>query len=306
MLSGPIDIDKMDYLARDSLHAGVPYGRHFDQERLMGSLCLNEAGDGLAITDKGKTAAEMMVFARYVMFSEVYWHHAVRSATAMLQRAFYLLHGDLDLDALFRLTEAALIAALDRGRRAGPGRRTARRSVRADAAALQAAWPNTASSSSAICTSGWRVGRIRGWWPAPSISRRWPARRWAGSWPRTKSCSTPRRSAAKWNSTSRSTSPKSGHYRTLGEVSPVIRALAREQFDDYVKRVRIFAHARVAEQLRELTNPIGAGRTGHRAHGYRCQVPFSASQKVPDTFSAVLVGGFSIAARVALLLRRSR
>ena len=49
MLSGPIDIDKMDYLARDSLHAGVPYGRHFDQGRLLGSLCLNDgrrwAGD---------------------------------------------------------------------------------------------------------------------------------------------------------------------------------------------------------------------------------------------------------------------
>src|SRR5690349_13264124 len=29
LLSGPIDIDKMDYLQRDSLHAGVPYGRHF-------------------------------------------------------------------------------------------------------------------------------------------------------------------------------------------------------------------------------------------------------------------------------------
>ena len=98
MLSGPIDIDKMDYLSRDSLHAGVPYGRHFDQQRLLGSLCLNRLGDGLAITDKGKTAAELMVFARYVMFSEVYWHHAVRSATAMLQRAFYLLHGQLDLD----------------------------------------------------------------------------------------------------------------------------------------------------------------------------------------------------------------
>ena len=93
MLSGPIDIDKMDYLYRDSLHAGVPYGRHFDQQRLLGSLCLNQAGDGLAITDKGKTAAELMVFARYVMFSEVYWHHGVRAATAMLQRAFYLLHG---------------------------------------------------------------------------------------------------------------------------------------------------------------------------------------------------------------------
>ena len=42
------------------------------------------------MTDKGKTAAELMVFARYVMFSEVYWHHGVRAATAMLQRAFYL------------------------------------------------------------------------------------------------------------------------------------------------------------------------------------------------------------------------
>ena len=44
MLSGPIDIDKMDYLSRDSLHAGVPYGRNFDQQRLIGSLCLNAAG----------------------------------------------------------------------------------------------------------------------------------------------------------------------------------------------------------------------------------------------------------------------
>ena len=44
MLSGPIDIDKMDYLFRDSLHAGVPYGRHFDQQRLLGSLCPRSSG----------------------------------------------------------------------------------------------------------------------------------------------------------------------------------------------------------------------------------------------------------------------
>ena len=63
-----------------------------------------------------------MVFARYVMFSEVYWHHGVRAATAMLQRAFYLLHGSLDLDALFRMTEHEMIDELRRrGRR--PGRR---------------------------------------------------------------------------------------------------------------------------------------------------------------------------------------
>ena len=46
LLSSPIDVDKMDYLPRDSLHAGVPYGRNFDQQRLIGSLCLNEAGNG--------------------------------------------------------------------------------------------------------------------------------------------------------------------------------------------------------------------------------------------------------------------
>lgn len=88
ILSGPIDIDKMDYLLRDSICAGVPYGKNYDLDRLIGSLCLNENGDGLAISDKGKTAAELMVFARYVMFSEVYWHHTVRAATVMFQRAF--------------------------------------------------------------------------------------------------------------------------------------------------------------------------------------------------------------------------
>jgi uncharacterized protein len=112
ILSGPIDIDKMDYLTRDSQHCGVPYGRNFDRQRLISSLILNEAGDGLAITSKGKTAAEMMVFARYVMFSEVYWHHAVRSATTMFARAFYEVHSSLNLTELFRRTEPEMIRTL--------------------------------------------------------------------------------------------------------------------------------------------------------------------------------------------------
>jgi hypothetical protein len=48
--------------------------------------------------------------------------------------------------------------------------------------------------------------------------------------------------------------PKEKRYRPLGEVSPVIRTLATEQFDDYVKRVRIFAHPRIVDQLRALGN----------------------------------------------------
>ncbi|WP_437230084.1 HD domain-containing protein [Planctomicrobium sp. SH661] len=112
ILSGPIDVDKMDYLDRDSLHCGVPYGRNFDRQRLIQSLVLNEAGDGLAITVKGKTAAELMVFARYVMFSEVYWHHAVRASTSMFARGFYELHEQLDLQALFSFTDAEMVAQL--------------------------------------------------------------------------------------------------------------------------------------------------------------------------------------------------
>lgn len=112
LLSGPIDVDKVDYLQRDSLHAGVPYGRNFDVQRLVASLCINQQGNRLAISEKGKTAAEMMVFSRYVMFSEVYWHHAVRSATSMLHRLFYLLEPELDLDQLFRLTEQPFIDIL--------------------------------------------------------------------------------------------------------------------------------------------------------------------------------------------------
>jgi HD superfamily phosphohydrolase len=85
MLSSPVDIDKMDYLQRDSLHAGVPYGRNYDQQRLLLGLIADPKTNQLALSGKSLTAAEMMVFARYVMFSEVYWHKTVRSATAMLQ-----------------------------------------------------------------------------------------------------------------------------------------------------------------------------------------------------------------------------
>jgi hypothetical protein len=46
--------------------------------------------------------------------------------------------------------------------------------------------------------------------------------------------------------------PKQNVFRRLGEVSPVVRTLAREQFDDFVKRVRLFVHPRLASQLTRL------------------------------------------------------
>ena len=43
--------------------------------------------------------------------------------------------------------------------------------------------------------------------------------------------------------------PKENLYRPLNIVSPVVDALARTQFDDWVKRVRLFAHPSIAERL---------------------------------------------------------
>jgi HD superfamily phosphohydrolase len=248
MLSGPIDIDKMDYLERDSMHAGVPYGRNFDKQRLVGSLCLNQQGDGLAITEKGKTAAEMMVFARYVMFSEVYWHHAVRSATSMLQRAFYLLHHNLDLDALFRLTETEMIDRMIESAGAGPAgellrglfgpvrklyKRVAQysvfqhREVYDQLAGRPYPWLAACSERLAQLTST-AIGRIVApheiLFDAPPVERE-----------------------VEFQVDVYFT--KERCYRPLGEISPVVRTLAERQFDDYVKRVRVFAHPRVADEL---------------------------------------------------------
>lgn len=253
MLSGPIDIDKMDYLVRDSLHAGVPYGHNFDQQRLIGSLCLNESGDALAISEKGRTAAEMMVFARYVMFSEVYWHHAVRSATAMLQRAFYLLHGQLDLDALFRLSEEAFLAQLMQAGEGSPAgelldglfgstrrlyKRLAQFSLFQEPALYdrlaRQPYPYLSACAeqlAAVCSTA--LGRIVA--PHEVLIDAPPVKR-----------------EVEFNIDV--FFAKEGCYRRLGDVSPVVTTLARQQFDDYVKRVRIFVHPRLIDDLRGMPN----------------------------------------------------
>ena len=251
MLSGPIDVDKMDYLPRDSLHAGVPYGRNFDQPRLIQSLCLNEMGDGLAISDKGKTAAEMMVFARYVMFSEVYWHHAVRSATAMLQRAFFLMHDGLDVDRLFRLTDQPMIEALLAAAADGP----AQDLLLGIFGPTRRLYKRVAQYSLFQEPNLYQLLARR---PYPWLAR----------------CAEQFASLAS-TALSRVVAPhevlidappahlevqfqieiyfaKERCYRQLGDISPLIRTLATEQFDDYVKRVRLFVHPRLAEELRTL------------------------------------------------------
>lgn len=251
LLSGPFDVDKVDYLMRDSLHAGVPYGRNFDRGRLIGSLCLNETGDALAITDKGKTAAEMMVFARYVMFSEVYWHHAVRSATAMLQRAVYLLRDAIDFRGLQLLTERPVIESLCAQAGCGPAgelldglfgtqRRLYKRLAQYSYFEEPAIYKMVARQPYArLSTCAERLAAI--------VSRELKA----DVAPHEILIDAPP-AELEVEFDVEVYFPKRGVYRRLGEISPVVRTLAREQFDDYVKRVRLFVHPRLAEQVKRM------------------------------------------------------
>ena len=254
LLSGPIDVDKMDYLGRDSLHAGVPYGRHFDQERLLSSLCLDAAGQGLAITDKGRTAAELMVFARYVMFSEVYWHHAVRAATAMLQRAVWIVRQRIDLRALVRSddrgfadwllhTAAGTPAAELADGLFGPCRRLFKRVATFDALHQPALHRACAGRpyADAVTIATRLAARLTERLGTPIAASHLlldapPAEREVEF-----------RLQVRERSGAVDGQPV---WRRLEDLSPVVRSLAREQFDDLVKRVRIFAHPDVAAAIR--------------------------------------------------------
>ena len=88
LVSGSLDVDKLDYLSRDAWMCGVPYGV-IDVDRLLTSLTVASDPDGrrtLALHEKGLAALESLLFAKYQMYRNVYWHHAVRSATAMFKR----------------------------------------------------------------------------------------------------------------------------------------------------------------------------------------------------------------------------
>ncbi len=265
-LSGPIDIDKLDYLQRDSLHAGVPYGRNFDPDRILSAMCPHPIGSQLAISEKGRTAAEMMVFGRYVMFSEVYWHHTVRAATAMLQRALFTLQHDtdrcrgqiaFDLPAWCDYSDAGWIASL--------------RDVAAETASVpvQNLVEGLFGTTRVLLKRAAEFNVESGGEVHSLLARRpyW----WLVE------CS---RCLAKLLSdeTGMEIDPalvlidappvklevdinidvitRVGGVMPLGDVSPVASVLANRQFDNHVKRVRVFVPAGVRDSLRRANTDL--------------------------------------------------
>jgi hypothetical protein len=107
IISGPIDADKLDYMARDSYFTGLPIG--LDVDRLISKLeiititpdnvndpDLRERAEAtankrlyqLGVSLSGLTAYEQMIVGRVLLYDRVYYHHKVRCGEAMARRLF--------------------------------------------------------------------------------------------------------------------------------------------------------------------------------------------------------------------------
>ena len=85
LVSGQLDVDRMDYLLRDALFTGTGYGR-YELDRIVHTLVL--AGGRVVVLAKGLHAAEEYLLARYFMYWRVYLHKTTRALECMLRQAF--------------------------------------------------------------------------------------------------------------------------------------------------------------------------------------------------------------------------
>ena len=116
LISGSLDLDKIDYLSRDAHMCGVPYG-NVDVDRMLATLTLVETAAGrfeVGVQEKGVSALESLLFAKYQMYRNVYWHHAVRSATCMFKRAVRaaVRRGSITVESLAEATDDGLMELL--------------------------------------------------------------------------------------------------------------------------------------------------------------------------------------------------
>ena len=104
LLSGTLDPDKLDYLNRDAFFCGVPYGMQ-DVSYITDKLLVYNGKPALPLSAAG--SVEHLLFSKYLMYKNVYWHAKVRSATAMIKKALLcsLQEGVLTHDELYVLDD---------------------------------------------------------------------------------------------------------------------------------------------------------------------------------------------------------
>ena len=119
LVSGSLDLDKMEYLRRDARFCGVPYGEVDVSRLLQGLQLLEDPKSGryeVGVHEKAVAALESLLFAKYQMFRNVYWHHAVRAATALYKRIVEeaVRSGLIDPEELIGPTDEELLYEIGR------------------------------------------------------------------------------------------------------------------------------------------------------------------------------------------------
>ena len=102
LMSSQLDVDRLDYLRRDSLCTGAGYG-HFDWHRLLTTIEFFDNDSDLIWPEKSALAIEEYIFARYYMYQNVYLHKTTRGFEQLLQamwnRAIELKKQGANIDA---------------------------------------------------------------------------------------------------------------------------------------------------------------------------------------------------------------
>lgn len=83
LISGQLDMDRADYLKRDSFYTGVAEG-NINAERLI--TMLNVVDDELVVEEKGIYSVEKFLVARRLMYLQVYLHKTSVVAEQLLMR----------------------------------------------------------------------------------------------------------------------------------------------------------------------------------------------------------------------------
>ncbi|MDR2536439.1 MAG: HD domain-containing protein [Treponema sp.] len=112
LLSGVLDPDKLDYLNRDARYCGVPYGAQ-DVDFILSRLHPH-LERGIDIDSRAIPSVESILFSKYLMYRTVYWHPAVRSATAMIKKVLLggLENGSILQEELYNLDDHNLFTLM--------------------------------------------------------------------------------------------------------------------------------------------------------------------------------------------------
>jgi len=94
IISGGVDIDKLDYVVRDSFHTGAGYGS-FDVHRLL--YAMDVIDKDLSIDDSAVATLESFLLARFESFRTIYFHKASRAVQIMMVRALEVARDELHL-----------------------------------------------------------------------------------------------------------------------------------------------------------------------------------------------------------------